>query len=150
MTSYGARRIVTGLNAEGKSCVVIDGPVPAMSAMGGMIWRSAAVPADNSGTTDTSTPYTMDMMHDGGTSFMVVDFPPNMPGFMHATDTLDYVIVLKGEVVLELEAGEVTARVGDFIVDRGIIHSWRNVSDAPASIASIIIPAHPVGTGRTV
>jgi quercetin dioxygenase-like cupin family protein len=150
VTAQASRRVVTGLNAQGKSCVVIDGPVPVMSTIGGMVWRSAAVPADNSGSADPAVPYSMDLMHGGGTTFMVVDFPPGTPGFFHATDTLDYIIVLKGEVVLELEEGEVTCGPGTFITQRGVVHSWRNDSPEIATIASITLPALPVGNGRTV
>lgn len=145
------RRVVTGLDDQGRSCVVIDGAVPAMSEAGGMIWRTDGVPADNAGNADPcGVPWSIDLMQGGGSTFMVVDFPPGMPGFLHATDTLDYVIVLKGEVVLELESGEVTCRAGDCIVDRGVVHSWRNDSTSVATIATVTLPAHPVGKGRTV
>jgi mannose-6-phosphate isomerase-like protein (cupin superfamily) len=53
-------------------------------------------------------------------------------------------------VVLVLETGEVTLRAGDCIVDRGVIHGWRNDGAVPAVYASVTIPAHPVGQGRTV
>ncbi len=141
------RRVVTGLNAEGKSCVIIDAP---MASDGGMIWRSPAVPADNSGTTDSAVPFAMEQLHDGGSNFMFVRFPPGMGRFMHATDTLDYLVMLSGTVVLELEAGEVTLHPGDFIVDRGVMHAWRNDGPDEATMVSITLPAHPVGNGRTV
>ena len=41
-------------------------------------------------------------------------------------------------------------RAGDFIVDRGVIHAWRNDGAVPAVYASVTIPAHPVGQGRTI
>ena len=69
---------------------------------------------------------------------------------MHATDTIDYLVVVSGELVLVLETGEVTLRAGDLIVDRGVLHGWRNDSDAPTTYVSVTIPAHPVGKGRTV
>ena len=53
-------------------------------------------------------------------------------------------------VVLALETGEVTLRPGDLIVDRGVIHGWRNDGAVPAVFASVTIPAKPVGAGRTV
>ena len=144
------RRVVTGLDAEGKSCILIDGEVPSTSQTGGLIWRSDSVPADNSGGEPEQVPFSMELMHGGGTTFMVVDFPPGMPGFKHATDTLDYIIVLKGQVTLEVETGEVTCGPGDFIVDRGVVHSWRNDGPEVATIATVTLPAHPVGKGRTV
>ena len=151
MSAAASRRVVTGLNAAGKSCVIIDGAVPAMSDTGGLIWRSAAIPADNSGHADASgQTFSMELLHGGGSSFMVVDFAPGMPSFQHATDTLDYIVVLQGEVTLELEEGEVVCGPGSFIVDRGVKHSWRNDGNEVATIASIVVPAQPVGAGRTV
>lgn len=147
-----SRRVVTGLNAEGKSCVVIDGPVPRLGNTANLVWRTAAVPADNSGTADAAAPFDMAMLHDGGTNFILTELPPGLTGepFMHATDSIDYLVVVSGEVVLVLEAGEVTLRAGDFIVDRGVIHAWRNDGAVPAVYASVTIPAHPVGQGRTL
>jgi mannose-6-phosphate isomerase-like protein (cupin superfamily) len=146
------RRVVTGLDAEGKSCVLIDGPVPRHGPVANLVWRSAAVPADNSGSDDAAVPYAMEMLHDGGTNFILTELPPGLGGdaFMHATDTLDYLVVISGEVVLVLETGEVTLRPGDTIVDRGVIHGWRNDGAVPAVYASVTIPALPVGPGRTV
>jgi mannose-6-phosphate isomerase-like protein (cupin superfamily) len=94
----------------------------------------------------------MAMLHDGGTNFLLTELPPGAGGdaFMHATDTIDYLVMLSGAVVLVLETGEVTLRAGDLIVDRGVIHGWRNDGDAPAVFCSVTLPAHPVGKGRTV
>jgi quercetin dioxygenase-like cupin family protein len=144
------RRVVTGLNDQGQSCAIIDGPVQRHGQATSLIWRSAAVPADNAGSKDAGAPFTMDMLHDGGSNFMLVELPPGIGRFMHATDTLDYLVVLSGQLVLELEAGEVTLSPGDFIVDRGVHHAWRNDGPDVATMASITLPAHPVGKGRTV
>ena len=144
------RRVVTGLDAKGKSCIVIDGPVPRLSRSSDIIWRTASVPADNSGSADMAAAYRMDMLHDGGSNFMFVTFPPGMGAYMHATDTLDYLVVLSGQIVLQLEAEEVVLSPGDFIVDRGVIHAWRNDTAEPATMVSITVPALPVGKGRTV
>jgi mannose-6-phosphate isomerase-like protein (cupin superfamily) len=132
--------------------VIFDGPVPRHGPVANLVWRSGAVPADNSGAADAAVPYAMEMLHDGGTNFILTEFPPGMAGeaFMHATDTIDYLFVISGEVVLVLEADEVTLRAGDLIVDRGVIHGWRNDGHLPAVYASVTIPAHPVGKGRTV
>jgi quercetin dioxygenase-like cupin family protein len=144
------RRVVTGLNDQGQSSVIIDGPVQRHGQPASLIWRSVSLPADNAGRKDASAPYTMDMLHDGGSNFMLVELPPGMSRFMHATDTLDYLVVLSGQVILELEAGEVTLSPGDFIVDRGVNHAWRNDGPDVVTMASITLPAHPVGKGRTV
>lgn len=149
------RRVVTGLNAEGKSCIVIDGPVKDQGLGGAnLVWRTGAIPADNSGMADIDDePFGFGMMHAGGSTFMVLEYPPGMgcgEPYWHATDTIDYIVMLTGEVVLSVETGEVVLRAGDFFVDRGVIHAWRNEAAEPATFACVNLPAKPVGKGRTV
>lgn len=146
------RRVVTGLNAEGKSCIVVDGEIPRTSRATGLAWRTAAIPADNSGTDDIERrAYSFDLLHDGGSNFMVAEYPPGpRQTYWHATDTIDYLVVLKGEIALELETGEVRMQAGDFIVDRGVVHSWYNPGEETAAMAIVTLPAAPVGKGRTV
>ena len=145
------RRVVTGLNAEGKSCILFDGPVPRHSPAANLVWRNA-LPADNAGSEDAAVPYDMAHLHDGGVNFILTELPAGLAGgaFMHATDTIDYLVMIAGEVVLALETGEVTLRPGDLIVDRGVVHGWRNDGAVPAVFASVTLPARPVGPGRTV
>ena len=64
------------------------------------------------------------------------------PG-MHKTDTLDYVVMLSGEITVILETGEVTLGPGDVFVDRGVYHAWENRGAVPAVFASIVIDATP-------
>jgi quercetin dioxygenase-like cupin family protein len=146
------RRVVTGLDGTGRSSIIIDGAIPPpLKGRVNIAWRTPTVPADNSGCADIDdAPFDFEMMHGGGSVFSVLDYPPGMSTFMHATDTLDYVIVLQGKVVLVTETGEVQCSAGDVIVDRGVLHAWRNDTDAPATIAVINLPAKPVGAGRTV
>lgn len=152
------RRVVTGLDAQGRSCVLVDGPPIALGhgvndgGGGGYLWRTASVPADNSGREDIAVtpPFSYDWFHDGGSNFMVVEQAPSKDAFLHATDTIDYAVMLKGEVTLVLEAEEVKLRAGDVLVDRGVVHGWRNDGPDTAVYAVITLPAHPVGKGRTV
>ena len=66
-------------------------------------------------------------------------FEPGNPG-MHRTPTLDYVVVLDGHLVLELDDGATrTVSRGDVIVQNGTRHAWRNPGDRPATIAAILI-----------
>lgn len=139
------RRVVTGLNAEGKSAVIVDGPLVPLSATGGMVWRTDAVPADNAGSADiTAEPFSFALMEGGGSTFMVVEYPVGMGEFWHATRTTDYIVILEGEVVLQLEAEEVRLKAGDVLVDRGVIHSWRNDGPGRAVSAVVTLPAHPL------
>ncbi|GAA3838041.1 cupin domain-containing protein [Streptomyces phyllanthi] len=68
-------------------------------------------------------------------------FEPDAPG-MHTTDTVDYGVLLQGEIVLELDAGnETTLAPGDIVVQNGTRHAWRNRSDAPAVALFVLIGA---------
>ncbi|MDE2302204.1 MAG: cupin domain-containing protein [Sphingomonadales bacterium] len=145
------RRVVTGLDAEGRSCVLIDGPARAYGETGGFVWRTAGHPADNSAQMDCpEAPFSFDLMQSGGSLFMLHEFPVGVGEFWHATDSIEYLVMLEGAVTLELEAGEVTLAAGDCLVDRGVRHNWRNPGPQPARAAIVALPAHPVGSGSTV
>ena len=66
------------------------------------------------------------------------DAPSRHP-LMHRTETIDYGIVLEGELVLLLDEGETTVRAGDIVIQRGTNHGWSNRSDKPSRIAFILI-----------
>jgi quercetin dioxygenase-like cupin family protein len=136
------RRVVTGVSTDGRSCVQIDGPSETV------IWSSPDAVADNSGTRDQGGGrFRLPAI---GTEFVVFDFPPGGGSPMHATDTIDYLTILSGEVTLITETGETVLRAGDVLVDRGVKHGWRNDSDAPCRIVNVLCPARPVAGGATV
>lgn len=142
------RRVITGLGEDGRSRVLIDGPSPSV------IWRSFEAPVDNSGTTDAGTPNFSFSMPVGGTQMLHFDIPPThgkmvAPG-MHASNTLDYLVLTAGELVLIMDDGEVLLRSGDVIVTRGVMHGWRNDGTAPARLVVVVVDALPVGAGATV
>lgn len=58
---------------------------------------------------------------------------------MHRTETIDYGIVLEGEIVLIVDEGETTVRAGDIVVQRGTNHGWANRTDRNCRIAFILI-----------
>lgn len=67
---------------------------------------------------------------------------PDAPG-MHTTPTIDFEVVLSGEVVLELDEGaSITLRAGDTVVQNGTRHRWRNDGNVPVVIAVFICGAH--------
>ncbi len=138
------RRVVTGLDAQGRSCFLIDGPAP------GVIWTSDRSPADNGTQADAGgRPFTF-AIPPGGTQIVFHDFAPRTLGQMHATDTLDYAVIVSGEVHFLTETGEVLLRAGDVLVDRGAYHAWRNDGDAPCRAILMHVKAEPVGRGATV
>lgn len=152
MGDLSNRRVVTGIDAEGKSAVVIDGPIPRLdpNMTAALAWRTSGQPADNSGNDDVAAPYEVAMLHTPGSNFAICEFKANTPELMHATDTIDYLVILSGRVTLVLEDGEADLGPGDFVVDRGVNHGWRNPHGEPCIAAVVNLPAHPVGKGRTI
>jgi quercetin dioxygenase-like cupin family protein len=61
--------------------------------------------------------------------------------FMHRTETIDYGIVLEGEIVLVLDEGETTVRAGDIVIQRGTNHGWANRSGKNCRICFVLIDA---------
>lgn len=143
------RRVVTGLDADGRSCVLFDGPVDA-GERSALVWSSATIPASNVGTADAGGGgFSFDSLRGGGSHFMLVEFQPGVEGRVHVTDTLDYAVLLRGRLMLTLEAGAVELNPGDIVVDRGVVHSWHAIGSESALLAAIMVPAEPVGRDAT-
>ena len=68
---------------------------------------------------------------------------PRHPGF-HQTSSVDYAIVLSGEIYALMDEGEVLLKAGDVLVQRGTNHAWSNRTDEPAYLAFVLIDAEPV------
>jgi mannose-6-phosphate isomerase-like protein (cupin superfamily) len=74
---------------------------------------------------------------------LVARLEPDHPG-MHTTDSVDYAVVIDGEIELELDDGvTTTVRPGTVVVQRGTRHGWRNRTDAPVRVAFVLIGAMP-------
>ncbi len=145
------RRIVTGLDEEGRSCILLDAEAPrsGKGEVTTLLWQSR-LPAENSSREDAARSFDIAAVHYDGSNFMLIEFPAGMKPYHHATDTLDYLIMLSGRVTLELENGSVTLNPGDFLINRGVVHGWRNDSDEPARLAGVTVPSIPVAGGRTI
>lgn len=147
--SFKNRRVVTGINDEEKSCVISDSPVDQVSGADGdpvVLWRTDDFPVDNSRNDERAEPFTTDAFN--ASSFLLMfTAVPGQPSAWHATDSIDYVIVVKGAVTLELETGPVSLREGDIVIDRGVVHSWRATGDEPAVMFCAVTRAKPVGRG---
>lgn len=143
------RRVVTGLDAQGKSCVLIDAEIPRPASTSNLVWQSS-LPADNSGSADAAKPFDIATVHHDGSNFLLIEFAPGTVPGMHVTDTLDYFVMLAGSVTLELDTGAVTLTPGDFVVNRGVMHGWRNDGPEVAVLAAMTVPSKPVGPGRTI
>lgn len=151
----GPRRVVNGLDADGRSTIIIDDCRPIDYPGAQFVWRCKTSPADNSGNEDAGAgPFDPSCIAaQEGSSFAVFHFKPEdglMGPGMHATNTIDYVVVLKGRIEFYSETGKVELKAGDLLVDRGVSHGWRAIGDEPAMTAVVMIPAHPIGTGATI
>lgn len=134
------------------------------------LWATSENPAEVSGTADKARRPRRIEPDPGGSVFRVIEYPPDAvrlksldpeahfaamggqaaakekrrhPG-MHRTKTIDYAIVLSGEIYAVLDQGEVLLKAGDALVQRGTSHAWSNRSDRPARIAFVLIDAEPL------
>jgi quercetin dioxygenase-like cupin family protein len=133
------RRVVTGTDADGRSVIAIDDN-PAVRSVG--TGEDARTIVDVWSTISTLTSPSDAAAAGPGlgpnaTEIRVVELPPGARRDMHRTDTIDYGLVLSGELYVVLERGETLLRPGDIIVQRGTNHAWQNRSDAPVRIAFI-------------
>jgi quercetin dioxygenase-like cupin family protein len=140
------QRVVTGHNDQGRACFVSEDlaepqPVPTGDANFLLLWTTQTVPADNNDETDGRLRDVGTTLK-GGSAFRIVDMLPGGESPFHRTNSIDYGIVLEGEVELELEDGrKKTVGKHGVIIQRGTNHLWRNTSDRICRIAFILIEA---------
>lgn len=167
---YRARRVVTGLDADGRSTFVVDEETPHVAGTPAFavnaVWQMPTLPAPTSdydslqGEVRTQPP-------SGGLNYFISVFPPDadfpiratyeelesvasgdfqlrsespVPG-MHSTETIDIVTVISGEIYAIVETGETLLRAGDTIVQRGTNHAWSNRTAKPCVISAVHIDA---------
>jgi quercetin dioxygenase-like cupin family protein len=147
MTSSTPRRIVTGHDEQGRSVVLSDGPTPTSRDLPtGVrfheIWATADTPVaiDPAERSEPTEGPLRVPPGDRGTIVHVIDMPPGSTAPMHRTRTVDYGIVLDGEVYLELDDGtETRLAPGDMVVQRGTAHGWSNRSDGVARMLFVMV-----------
>ncbi len=140
------RRVVTGHDPDGRSVVLADGPAPKSHSIPGAtfheVWNTTEMPAPVA-PTEPREPTERPLVtppDPNGTIIRIVDLTPRSRSPMHRTQTIDYGIVLAGDVTLVLEDGSETAlRAGDVVVQRGTDHVWVNPSDEPARMAFVLV-----------
>lgn len=161
------RRIVTGHDADGRSCIVSDGPAPNRfvapyaPSFVQVLWATG----DSAAAGDEPAPagHRFGFHSERGTILRIVDFPPDtsyqdnekLTAFLdannvrdtgnprhfwfHKTESLDYAICLEGEIWALLDADETRMTPGDVLIQRATNHSWSNRSDRPCRMAFILI-----------
>ena len=80
----------------------------------------------------------------------MLEFAPGLAARNHRTDSIDYIVVMSGEIDMELDDTVVHLRAGDVMVQRGTIHNWVNRGTEPCVLAVILIAAKSVEVGGTV
>jgi mannose-6-phosphate isomerase-like protein (cupin superfamily) len=148
------RRVVTGHDTLGKSVVLSDGPPPQHHSMHGSgvgadfheLWSDADTKPELTArvaSEPNERPFTI--MPAAGHLLRILDVYPLKAGgkrtVMHRTRTLDYVVVIEGELVLILDDSEVILMPGDVVVQRGTDHAWENRSATIARAAFFHIDA---------
>ena len=149
--SLKIRRVVTGHDAQGRAKVLIDEQVKNVissrpNANSSVIWSSDMLPVNNDGDHDPSGKKIHTTIP-GGSVFRVVSFGPGVAPRNHRTDSIDYAVVISGEIDMVLDVETVHLKAGDVLVQRGTIHNWVNKGTAPCVIAFTLIAAQPVTAG---
>jgi quercetin dioxygenase-like cupin family protein len=152
--TIAVRRVVTGHDAAGKAIVLIDDAPPARLNTPGteqtVFWTTRGFPVNNDASHDTREDID-GITVPGGSVFRVVEYAPGRPPRNHRTDSIDYAVVMHGEIDMELDDGLVVhVRAGDVLVQRGTIHNWANNGTEPCLIAFMLIDAKPVEKGGRV
>lgn len=145
------RRVVTGHDTNAKAVVLIDEVIdsPKAGRPGALvapIWSTEGFPADNDGDEDTSKRKAATVVPSGA-SFRVIEFQPGVGARNHRTSSIDYAIVISGEIDMEMDGTMVHLTAGDVLVQRGTIHNWINSGTKPCVIAFVLIDAKPVSAG---
>jgi len=139
------RRVVTGHDERGVSVFAADGPVPVVrtapdGALFCEVWATSAMPAPVAAAEPDPTRSALSVPPaPNGTKIRVNVFPPGAVSPMHRTQSVDYGIVLDGEVVLVLDESETTLHPGDVVVQRGTNHRWENRSTSTARMAFVLV-----------
>ena len=148
------RRVVTGHDASGRAVVQIDeAPKNLASSRPGatacVVWTTEGFPVDNTGKEDAGLRKTGTTL-DNGTVFRILELAPGVSPRNHRTDSIDYAVVISGEVDMELDDATVHLKAGDMLVQRGTIHNWVNRGTEACVIAFVLIAAKPVTVGDKV
>jgi naringenin degradation protein FdeH len=161
------RRVVTG-HRDGKGTVLYDGPAPnrklrkASGLVSTLLWVTEESPADLSRVADRAEREIGVAPPPLGSIFRVVEFPPGRREMsrdavlremglagqsdskhagMHRTRSVDYAVVMDGEIDMILDEGEVHLAAGDVLVQQGTDHAWVNRGERPCRIAFVLIDA---------
>ena len=150
---FSIRRVVTGHDKNGKAVVRIDemmsddrqkSPGGRYGTKGVGVWATDEYPANLNTNVDGKI---IQPGAPGSTAskFRIVEYSPGVAPRMHRTHSIDYVVIMKGEIDMELDDGVmVHLNEGDVCVQHGTIHNWINNGTEPCIVAFILLAADPV------
>jgi len=152
------RRVVTGHDEGHVAKVLLDEPAtnakhPQAGLVSTMMWCTESAPAAipiGEQPEDMGARVLGTAPPRNGTRFAVIDFPPGNQPHMHRTETIDYVIVIEGEIEMDMDASSVKLKAGDIMIQRGTNHAWANRSSKRARVAFVLVDAEPLGIGSPV
>jgi quercetin dioxygenase-like cupin family protein len=148
------RRVVTGHDATGRAIVKIDEIAQNLvssrpGATSCVVWTTEGFPVNNDGEEDEGLRKTGTTL-DNGTVFRILQLAPGVSPRNHRSDSIDYAVVMSGEVDMELDDITLHLKAGDVLVQRGTIHNWVNRGSEPCAIAFVLIAAKSVTAGGKV
>ncbi len=143
------RRVITANDENGRAAVWIDDfatnarkPRDGVTSL--LLWSTDSTPADTSGNEDLGLREVIGAPPHRGTAFRVIELLPGNGYYMHVTPTIDYAVIMSGEIDMELDDGvEVHLKQGDVVVQQATVHAWINRETEPCNIAFILIDATP-------
>jgi quercetin dioxygenase-like cupin family protein len=138
------KRVVTGWNADGEPTVLYEGEPPARFDFGPArseeIWSTDATPASSRRSDDpTRGEFRLEPPAQGSIC-RIATYVPGASIDVHATDTVDYVIVISGELTLVLPDREIVLGPGDVVVQQATPHGWANRGDVECVVAAVLLP----------
>jgi quercetin dioxygenase-like cupin family protein len=144
MMSINIRRVVTGHDANGKAVVRIDdvgthvaSGRPQMSRQ--LIWTTDELPVHFTEDGEDKGARAIGTTIPNGSVFRVVEYEPGVTPRPHRTDSIDYAMVMSGEIDMEMDDTVVHLKAGDVLVQRGTIHNWVNRGTVSCVIAFVLI-----------
>jgi quercetin dioxygenase-like cupin family protein len=150
--ALNVRRVITGHDKNGRAIVKIDEVAKhARSGRPGAtsvnVWTTEGFPANNDGDADAGLREGVATTLPNGTIFRIIEFAPGLAARNHRTDSIDYIVIMSGEIDMELDDSTVHLKAGDVMVQRGTIHNWVNRGTAPCVLAVVLIDAKSVQAG---
>jgi quercetin dioxygenase-like cupin family protein len=153
--SLRVRRVVTGHDEDGRALVAIDEVCRNVISRrpnheSCVVWSDGSFPVDNSVAADGALRQ-LGSTDPNGSVFRIVKYDPGVSPRNHRTESLDYAVVMSGEIDMELDDGIVVRlHQGDVLVQRGTIHNWVNRGNEPCIIAFVLIASKPLAVGEHV